>query len=72
MYFVKLYGGVFHILDDINTGRAPEPCGATLESFITEGYLAGKPTTQITVEKPSHVPFCRHCQKAKTLSRDED
>ena len=68
MYFVKLNGNVCHLLEDLNSGQAPRPCGAKIERVFLRHFLAGRPTAHIMSEKPENMPFCKHCQKAEAES----
>jgi hypothetical protein len=64
MYFYTQQGAVCHILEDIETGTAPAPCGSRVGKLELMRMQAGKPTSRIVTEKPSNVPLCKHCQKA--------
>jgi hypothetical protein len=64
MYFYTQQRAVCHILEDIETGRAPAPCGSRVGKLELMRIQAGKPTGRIVAEKPSNVPLCKHCQKA--------
>ena len=61
MYFVKRGGTVCHVLRDHRNGAAP--CGIKLTSLELSLYKAGKPTPQLSADKPSGVPLCKHCEK---------
>lgn len=61
MYFVKRGGTVYHVLGDQRTGAAP--CGIKMTSLELSLYKAGKPTPQLSADKPSGFPLCKHCEK---------
>jgi hypothetical protein len=61
MYFVTNGGRVYHILGDARTGEAP--CGARLSRLDLISLRGGKPTPQLSKEKPEDVPLCKHCDK---------
>jgi hypothetical protein len=65
MYFIKLRGTVCHILEDVDTGQAPAPCGTTADRSTMFSYRSGKPTPKVMTEKPTNIPLCKHCQKAE-------
>ena len=64
MYFFTNQGAVCHILEDIEDGKAPAPCGARLTRVELLCLQAGMPTSKILDEKPVEIPLCKHCQKA--------
>jgi hypothetical protein len=64
MYFFTNQGAVCHILEDIEDGKAPAPCGARLTRLERMRLHAGMQTSKVTGEKPVNLPLCKHCQKA--------
>jgi hypothetical protein len=64
MYFVKRGCSVYHILEDIERGAAPAPCGNTLGKREIISLRRGTPPPNIVAEKPADAPLCKHCQKA--------
>jgi hypothetical protein len=65
MYFYTPQGAVCHILEDIETGTAPAPCGSKASKSELMRLQMGKQTRLIVTEKPAHVPLCKHCQKGE-------
>jgi hypothetical protein len=66
MYFLNSFGTLCHILEDIRTGEAPNPCGAKARKLDLIRHQEGK-MSKILPDKPADVPFCKHCQKAMAL-----
>lgn len=62
MYFLNSSGTLYHILEDIRTGEAPDPCGAKVKQYELARYQEGKPS-RILSDKPKDIPFCKHCEK---------
>jgi hypothetical protein len=65
MYFVTANSKVFHILEDAETGRAPSTCGARIRRIDLVRLSNGKPTRNVTKEKPADLSLCKHCQRAE-------
>lgn len=65
MYFYTQQGAVCHILEDIETGAAPSPCGSKAGKLELMRLQTGKQTRRIVTEKPANVLLCKHCQKAE-------
>ena len=63
MYFIKRGKLICHILEDRNDGKAP--CGQQADKLDLIKLWAGRPTPQITAEKPADVPLCKHCEKSE-------
>ena len=62
MYFLNSKGTLCHIVDDVRTGKAPDPCGSKANRLDVLRYLEGKPSNLLAM-KPSGVPLCKHCEK---------
>jgi hypothetical protein len=70
MYFIKQGSMVCHILEDVETGSAPAPCGTTADPQTIVMYRLGRPAPGLQQKKPADVPLCKHCQKAERWMRD--
>ena len=62
MYFIKRGKVVCHVLEDTNDGKAS--CGVYADKLDLIRLWAGRPTPQITTERPADIPLCKHCAKA--------
>jgi hypothetical protein len=69
MYFLNAEGTICHVIEDIRTGKAPEPCGFKAHKIELLNYHKGKPT-RLLKQKPPQVPLCKHCEKAGVWTRD--
>ena len=63
MYFLNESRTLCHILEDEETGEAPDPCGAKAKKLDLIRFQAGKPNSLLPV-KPANIPLCKHCEKA--------
>jgi hypothetical protein len=62
VYFMTSAGrGVYHVLDDEQTGTAP--CGARLSRFDTFCLNNERPTPTVVTEKPEEAPLCKQCER---------
>jgi hypothetical protein len=68
MYFLNSSGTLCHIIEDMRTGEAPDPCGSKVRSYELARYKEGK-TSGILPEKPKDIPFCKHCEKGMASMR---
>jgi hypothetical protein len=64
MYFLNAQRTLCHIIEDIRSGEAPDPCGSKVHRAHLQRYLNGKPS-HVVVEKPPNVPLCKHCEKGE-------
>ena len=62
MYFLNSQRTLCHMVEDLRTGKAPDPCGARARKFDLQRYQEGKPSGLLIV-KPQDIPLCKHCQK---------
>jgi hypothetical protein len=69
MYFLNSHGTLCHILEDMITGEAPDPCGSKAKKFDLFCYHEGKPNSLLP-QKPADIPLCKHCEKARAWMRD--
>jgi hypothetical protein len=68
MYFLNSQRTLCHMIEDMRTGKAPDPCGSKAPKFDIIRYLEGKPNHLLQV-KPSDIPLCKHCEKAIAWAR---
>jgi hypothetical protein len=68
MYFLNSQRTLCHILEDIRTGEAPDPCGSKAYKVDILRYQEGKPNG-LLIEKPADIPLCKHCEKAVAWMR---
>ena len=68
MYFLNSDRTLCHVIGNIKTGEAPDPCGSKASKFDVQRYLEGKPN-HLLAEKPPDIPLCKHC--AKSIARQE-
>jgi hypothetical protein len=68
MYFLNSQLTLCHIIEDMRTGEAPDPCGSKVKKFDLIRHQQGKPSS-ILPAKPEDVPFCKHCEKAMAWMR---
>lgn len=68
MYFLNSQRTLCHIIEDMRTGEAPDPCGSKARKLDILRYQAGK-AHKLLKEKPPDVPLCRHCEKALVWMR---
>jgi hypothetical protein len=61
MFFRTRGGKVYHVIEDEATGAAP--CGARMTGYELYQLREGKPTQQLSEEKPDEVPLCKQCEK---------
>jgi hypothetical protein len=61
MFFRTRNGNVYHVLEDKRTGAAP--CGVRLTGYELYQLHEGKPTQQMSAEKPEDTPLCKLCEK---------
>jgi hypothetical protein len=71
MYYLNSQRTLCHILEDVRTGEAPDPCGIKARKFDLLRYRDGRPG-RILPEKPPDIPLCQHCQKAEALVGRKD
>jgi hypothetical protein len=69
MYFLNSQRTLCHIVEDVTTGEAPDPCGSKASKFDLLRLREGKPNGLLP-EKPADVPLCKHCEKALELMRE--
>jgi hypothetical protein len=69
MYFLNSQRTLCHIIDDLRTGEAPDPCGQKAGKLDILFYHKGKPNNLLP-EKPAEIPLCKHCQKGRAWMRD--
>ena len=63
MYFLNETRTLCHILEDKETGEAPDPCGAKARKSDLIQFRDGRPNAILTA-KPADIPLCKHCEKA--------
>jgi hypothetical protein len=68
MYFLNAQRTLCHIIEDIETGEAPDPCGSKAAKIDLLKHQQGKPSKLLPV-KPQDVAFCKHCEKAMAWMR---
>jgi hypothetical protein len=69
MYFLTTSGKLCHIIEDIRTGEAPDPCVSRASKIDILHYREGKPH-RLMKEKPQNIPLCKHCEKAVAWMRN--
>ena len=62
MYFLNSQRTLCHIIEDMITGEAPDPCGAKASKIDLIFYQDGRPS-HVLPDKPQDVPLCKHCEK---------
>ncbi len=62
MYFLNSQRTLCHIIEDMRTGEAPNPCGSRAFKLDILNYQEGKPNKLLEV-KPPDIPLCKHCEK---------
>lgn len=67
-YFLNVAGTLCHILDNKETGEAPDPCGAKARKLDLIIYREGK-SNRILLSRPTGIPLCKHCEKALKWAR---
>ena len=67
-YFMNQQRTLCHILEDEENGKAPAPCGAKADKVDLIRYQRGD-TNGILLDKPAHIPLCKHCQKGMVWMR---
>jgi hypothetical protein len=68
MYFINSQRTLCHIIEDMRTGEAPDPCGSKAQKIDMMRYREGKPHGLLP-DKPADIPLCKHCEKAMTWVR---
>lgn len=68
MYFLNSQRTLCHIIEDMRTGEAPDPCGSKARKLDILHFKAGK-AHNLLKEKPPGVPLCRHCEKGLVWMR---
>ena len=68
MYFLNSQRTLCHIIEDMRSGEAPDPCGAKADRADIVRYHKGK-ENRLLAEKPAHIPLCKHCQKGLIWAR---
>jgi hypothetical protein len=63
MYFLNAQRTLCHIIEDMRTGAAPDPCGSKANKGDILNYRVGKPN-KLLRDKPGDIPLCKHCEKA--------
>jgi len=63
MYFLNAQRTLCHVIEDIRTGEAPDPCGSKANKLDVLKYREGKPNGLLK-DKPPGIPLCKHCEKA--------
>jgi hypothetical protein len=63
MYFLNAQRTLCHVIEDIRTGEAPDPCGSRADKLDILKYREGKPNNLLK-DKPPEIPLCKHCEKA--------
>ena len=63
MYFLNSRRTLCHMIEDLRTGEAPDPCGAKANKLDVLRYYEGKPNNLLP-DKPVDIPLCKHCQKS--------
>jgi hypothetical protein len=65
MYFLNTDRTLCHMIEDIRTGEAPDPCGVKAYKLDILRYHKGQPNNLLR-DKPPDIPLCKHCQKSET------
>jgi hypothetical protein len=68
MYFLNAQRTLYHMIEDMRTGKAPDPCGSKAHKSDLLRYQTGKPHNLLNV-KPQDVPLCKHCEKSAAWTR---
>jgi hypothetical protein len=68
-FFLNQQRTLCHILENDETGEAPNPCGAKANKIDLIRYQAGK-SNSILLDKPPDIPLCKHCQKGMDWIRN--
>jgi hypothetical protein len=69
MYFLNSQRTLCHIIEDVRTGEAPDPCGSKASKFDLLRQREGKPNGLLS-KKPQDIPLCKHCEKAVMWMRE--
>jgi hypothetical protein len=64
MYFLNAQRTLCHIIEDIRSGEAPDPCGSKVNRSDLHRYQTGK-SSHVVAEKPPNIPLCKHCEKGR-------
>lgn len=67
-YFLNQQRTLCHILEDEETGEAPNPCGARARKMDVIRYQEGKPSG-LLMDKPVNIPLCKHCEKGMVRNK---
>jgi tRNA(Ile2) C34 agmatinyltransferase TiaS len=62
MYFLNAPRTLCHMIEDMRTGKAPDPCGSKAHKSDILRYQKGEPNKLLKV-KPQDIPLCKHCQR---------
>ena len=62
MYFLNSQRTLCHIIADMRTGEAPDPCGSKAQKYDIQRYHKGEPNSLLQ-DKPPDIPLCKHCEK---------
>ena len=68
MYFLNSERTLCHIIEDIRTGEAPDPCGSKANKVDILRYREGK-QHNLLPQKPADIPLCKHCEKGLAWQR---
>jgi hypothetical protein len=68
MYFLNAQRTLCHMIEDMRTGKALEPCGSKASKSDILRHQTGKPNNLLEV-KPKDIPLCKHCQKGMAWTR---
>jgi hypothetical protein len=68
MYFINSQRTLCHIIEDVRTGEAPDPCGSKAPKYEIQRHQEGKPNKLLPV-KPPGIPLCKHCEKGMVWMR---
>lgn len=69
MYFLNAQRTLCHIMEDLTSGEAPDPCGSKAHRNDLRRYQEGK-SSNIFTEKPFNIPLCKHCEKQVRVPPD--
>ena len=67
MYFLNSQRTLCHMIEDMKTGEAPDPCVKKAYKLDILRYQRGEPNNLLP-EKPADIPLCKHCQKSQVLA----
>jgi hypothetical protein len=69
MYFINPQRTLCHVIEDMETGKAPNPCGSKARKIDLLNHQEGRPH-KLLPEKPVDIRLCKHCEKGIVWMRE--